>query len=192
MSLILSSCAFGPLVTHETARSLGSGNHDLLGGYGSADYVIKWNVGLSENWDMGIQYESLSLGLRFKYAVINNKENGFSLAGALGIGSSLGGSHYYGDIMTSYLTGWWEPYSNLRLVHVTIDPIDFGHKDNSVFDFTIPRTEYSYGQFFLGSRFWIHEHWTISVEASTLFGITSGIKYGHNVLAGVAVGYRFF
>ena len=96
------SCAVGPLVFHETARAVGFTNHELIGGAGQAGLVFKWNYGLTENLDLGIQFESLSLGLRAKYAFIKSGENGFSLASSAGTGFSVGGSHYYGDLIGSY------------------------------------------------------------------------------------------
>src|SRR4051812_44550206 len=101
--LILSGCV-GPLVVHETARTLGSPkHHEFSGGYGNAGYVLKWNMGLLANWDFGIQYESLSWGLRTKYAFINSTDVGFSLAAAAGAGLTFGGTHYYGDLIASYM-----------------------------------------------------------------------------------------
>ena len=98
-------CAVGPLVQHETARSVGKGDHEIIAGYGQAGYVLKWNAGVTENFDFGIHWESLSFGIRGKYSIINGRSGGISLAGAIGAGSSLGGSHQYGDLMVSYLSG---------------------------------------------------------------------------------------
>ena len=84
---ILSGCAVGPLAIHETARTVGKSNHELVAGYGIAGYVFKWNIGLSENWDIGLHWESLSIGLRAKYAFLQNSEKGWSLATAAGTGA---------------------------------------------------------------------------------------------------------
>ena len=69
----LSGCAVGPLVSHETARTVGSSNSEIVGGYGQAGYVLKWNHGFGENFDLGFQYESLSVGFRAKYAFVNER-----------------------------------------------------------------------------------------------------------------------
>ena len=50
----LTSCAVGPLLNHETARTVGKGKHELSGGYSNAGYVFKWNYGLFEKFDFGI------------------------------------------------------------------------------------------------------------------------------------------
>jgi hypothetical protein len=186
----LSGCAVGPLVSHETARTVGDSNHELIGGYGMAGYVVKWDYGLTKNLDLGLHWESLSIGLRAKYAFINNRE-GWSFATALGAGASVGGSHYYGDIIGSYLAGSWEPYGTLRLVHVKTDPLEFKDKDTGEIDFTVPSAEYDYGQFILGTRYWISAHWLLSLEASSLFAVSSGLKIGSGVLVGGSFGYRF-
>jgi len=187
---ILAGCAVGPLVNHETARTVGKSNHELIGGYGQAGYAIKWNFGLTENLDLGLHWETLSIGLRLKYAFINNKQ-GWSLASALGTGSSIGGRHYYGDIIGSYMIESWEPYGALRIVHVKNDPVEFKDKDTGYVDFTVPSVNYNYGQFILGTRYWFTSHWLLSLEASSLFAMTTGLKFGNIFLVSGAFGYRF-
>lgn len=188
---LLSACAFGPLVTHETARTVGRGNHEVLGGYGNAGYVIKWNAGITDDADLGIQLESLSIGLRGKYAFVNN-ERGFSFAAAAGLGSSIGGSHYYGDLLGSYKNAWWEPYTTFRYVHVKTDPIEVKDKDpDGPFDFTISSYQYDYGQLFLGNRFWLTEKWILSVEASSIVLHSSGVDLSKVIVVGAAMGVKF-
>ncbi|AZZ35438.1 hypothetical protein CIK05_01030 [Bdellovibrio sp. qaytius] len=189
--LFLSSCAVGPLVSHETARTVGNSKSELIAGGGQAGFVAKWNYGLTENLDFGVHWESLSLGIRAKYAFINNKEAGWSFATALGTGESIGGSHYYGDIMGSYLDEKWEPYTIVRVVHVKTDPIDFKDEDTGQIGFTIDKAEYDYGQFILGTRYLFTHQWFLSVEASSIFTISSGVKIEKNLFAGASFGYKF-
>jgi hypothetical protein len=189
-TLLLNACAFGPLVTHETARTVGENRHELLGGYGNVGYMVKWSYGVTKDIDLGFQIESMSIGLRGKYAFINN-ERGFSLAAAAGVGNSIGGSHYYGDLMTSYKAAWWEPYLNFRYVRVKTDPIEVRDKDNGPLDFTINSLEYSYGQLFFGNRFWMTENWILSVEASSIVLHSTGIKMSSVAVIGAALGYKF-
>lgn len=188
--VFLSGCAVGPLVSHETARTVGDSNHELIGGYGQAGYVFKWNYGLTENLDLGLHWESLSIGIRAKYAFINNKA-GWSMASAFGNGASIGGSHYYLDVVGSYLTGSWEPYGTVRVVHVKLDPVEFRSKDTGQISFTIDRAEYDYGQLIVGTRYWLSDHWLFSIEASSLFSISSGFRAGNGVFGGASFGYRF-
>lgn len=187
---LLSGCAVGPLVSHETARTVGSRNSELIGGYGQAGYVFKWNYGLGKDFDIGLHWESLSIGLRAKYAFINSS-NGFSLAAALGIGESLGGSHYYGDILFSYLVKKFEPYGTIRLVHVKTDPVEFRDEDTGHVDFTVRSYKYDYGQGILGARIWFNKNWFLSLEASTLFTVSDDVEIADGVLLGAALGARF-
>jgi hypothetical protein len=188
--IFLSGCAVGPLVSHETARTVGNSNHEFVGGYGQAGYVLKWNYGLTENLDLGLHWESLSIGIRAKYSFINNT-SGWSIASAIGTGSSIGGSHYYGDIIGSYLTGDWEPYGTVRFVHVKNDPLEFKNQDTGLANFTIDSIEYDYGQFILGTRYWFTKHWLLSLETSSLFTISSGFNSANSIFAGASFGYRF-
>lgn len=188
--LLLSACV-GPLVNHETARTVGDNNHELLGGGGQAGYIIKYNYGITENLDFGVHWESLSLGVRMKYAFINVKE-GFSLAAAAGTGASIGGQHYYADVVGSYrTTKKWEPYGMVRVVHVELDPVELRDQNTGGWSFTIPGTSFDYGQFTGGTRFWFNENWLMSLEASSLFAITSGFKTNNNFFVGAAFGYRW-
>lgn len=191
MMAMVSGCAVGPLVQHETARSVGEGHHELVGGYGQAGIVAKWNYGITENFDFGMQYESLSFGVRAKYSVINGKSGGFSLAGALGAGSSIGGNHKYLDLMTSYLAGTFEPYATARFVQVSTDPADFRNTDTGEIAFTIQSANYNYGQAIVGTRIWMSPNWLLSLEASSLFGLGDSVSFSSNVLVGAALGYRF-
>lgn len=187
--ILLSGCAVGPLVSHETARTVGDANHELAGGYGMAGLAFKWNYGVTENLDIGFHYETLSMGVRAKYAFLNNSA-GWSLASALGAGASVGGSHYYADLMASYLVGSFEPYGTLRLVDVTLDPLEFQDTETGAVDFTIASYKYQYGQFIFGTRYWFNQNWHLSAEASNLFSI-SLVSFGNALLFSAAIGYRF-
>ena len=189
--LFFSSCAIGPLVSHETARTVGDSNHEIVAGGGQAGYVFKWNYGLSKNFDIGLHWESLSVGIRAKYAFLNQQSGGMSMALALGTGSSIGGSHNYGDVMLSYLTGAWEPYATARFVQVKNDPLKFQNENTGQVDFAVSAFEYQYGQYILGSRIWFNKHWLFSIEASKLYSISSGVTIGSEVIGGAALGYRF-
>lgn len=188
--MLLTSCAIGPLVSHETARTVGNSKHEVLGGYGHAGYIIKWNYGLSDNLDLGLHWESFSIGLKAKYSFINAQESGLSLAAALGTGASIGGSHYYGDLMMSYLSKKWEPYSTLRFVRVKSDEMEFNDEETGERVFTIDSSRYSYGQFFLGTRYWLNQHWLLSLEASSIFTLSS-VEVSNNLIISGGLGYRF-
>ncbi len=189
-SLMFSGCAMGPLVSHETARTLGHGNKEILGGYGSAGYLVKFNYGASDNLDVGVQLESYSMGLRAKYSLLNSSQ-GWSYAIAGGLGASVGGTHYYGDLMASYLNKAWEPYGTVRFVHIVTDPMEFKDENTGDVDFTVSSTRYNYGQFMLGTRYHFNNRWMASAELSSLFGLSHGVSISSGVLLGVSMGYKF-
>lgn len=187
---IITSCAVGPLTSHETARSNGKGNHQLVGGLGNSGVALKWNYGLTENLDLGLQIESYSTGIRAKYSFINEQDKGWSLAAAAGTGVSIGGSHYYGDLMGSYLSGKWEPYTNLRIVKVEVDEMEFEDEDTGETQFTIDSARYSYGHYFLGTRYFLTENWLISGEVSTIFRLSS-VSVSNAFVYSLGLGYKF-
>lgn len=188
--LLLSACAVGPLVVHESARTVGERNHELTAGYGEAGYVGKWNFGVTKDLDIGLQLESLSLGGRLKYAFINGQDSGWSVAGALGAGTSVGGSHYYGDLMVSHLLADWEPYGVLRIVHIKTDPVDFRDRDSGKLNGRISQYEFNYSQMTVGTRYWFSKEWYASAEASSIFAIEGGGAAG--IFLGGAFGYHFY
>lgn len=188
---VTAGCAIGPLVSHETARTVGKGHSELIGGYGMAGYAIKYNYGVADNLDLGIHWESLSIGVRAKYAFKNGGENSWSWAAAGGIGASIGGSHYYGDFTGSYLFKAFEPYATLRLVHVKNDPLEFKDQNTGEVDFTVDLPDYNYGQGIIGTRYWIDPHWLLSLEAGSVFSLTSGLSIGQAIFINGAFGYRF-
>ena len=187
----LSGCALGPLVNHETARSVGNSNHELMVGAGQAGWVGKWNYGLTENLDLGLHYESLSLGVRAKYAFLNSN-NGWSIAGALGTGSNIGGSHSYGDILISHMSGTWEPYATFRYVSVKTDPVEFRDTNTGQVDFTINTPNFTYGHYFVGTRIWFTPKFLLSLELSQLVSLNDDFRIeSDSAIFSGALGYRF-
>jgi hypothetical protein len=188
--MMSAGCAFGPITAHETARTVGEGHHEFAAGYGQTGGVVKWSYGLSENLDLGLQIESLSQGARIKYAFINNQSYGWSLASAVGAGVSWGGNHQYVDFLASYLAKSWEPYSMLRLVQVHMDSSDWKNAIGNV-DIHVDSTQYSYGQVFIGTRYWFTPKFFVSLEATNIFSISAGLSSSNNFLGGATLGYRF-
>ena len=146
---------------------------------------------MTENLDLGLQIESLSAGVRGKYAFVNQRSRGVSFAGALGVGTGGAGSHVSGDLLVSHLADWFEPYATLRLVHAKTDPADYGDQSGSGWTIHLDSFTYEYGQAMAGGRFWFNPHWHLSVEVSSLFGITGGFRPSNTVLASLALGARF-
>lgn len=175
----------GPVYVQETARTVGKGNVELLGGYGNGGYVVKANLGLSDNWDLGLQFESLSYGVRTKYAFLNPRQEGFGLAVASGLGGSIGGYHVYADLLASYLINSFEPYLTVR--GTCIYTREFLSFSSELFNISrVAGTIWS-GEVFLGSKFWVTKHLSLSPEISLLW---VGSSYPVIVYGG-GLGFRF-
>lgn len=166
---LLSGCAVGPLMVHETARTVGDRRDELSVGYGATGFDFKWHHGFHDNLDLGFQVEALSAGVRGKWAVVNNQTSGPSLALATGVGFNWNGSHVYGDLIGSYLAGSWEPYTSLRGVQATNNQRELKESETGKTVITIPRNSFQYGQYTLGTRFWFNQKFMMNVEASKLF-----------------------
>lgn len=186
--LNLSACAIGPLVGHETARTVGDGKTELVAGYGNPGTVLKLNRGISENFDLGVQVESLSMGVRGKYAFINANQ-GWSLAGALGYGFSFQGQYTSEDLTTSYLNDSWEPYGTLRFSQVTIGETEIENANTHEHIYTVKSSSFQYGQVILGTRYWINDRWMLSGELIRPFVIGSDIDID-GALFSIGFGYR--
>lgn len=191
MSFLLSACAIGPLVGGETARTVGDGKHELVVGGGQQPYSLKWNHGFSKDFDLGLQIESVSMGVRAKYALTQQASSGLSLALALGAGSSIGGQHTYGDFLVSYLTGVFEPYGTFRYTAIKTDPVELRNENTGDVDLAVDSTKYNYGLGILGVRFWLTPKWHLSVEGSKIFAVDSSVTIQAPVMYGLHLGYRF-
>jgi len=181
LGVLMAGCSIGPLYLHETASTVGKSKMDIATGYGDAGPVLKLNYGLTENLDIGYATEVYSTGIRAKYAFINGKEGEPSLATAAGAGVSPDGNHYYVDLIGGYQHGDWEPYGSLRYVRVNFDATTY---DSGFGDFKVDKSHSSYGQYFLGLRYWVTQRWFLSLEASQL-------SFNPHAIAGAAVGYRY-
>ncbi|WP_186645433.1 hypothetical protein [Fluviispira vulneris] len=198
---ILSSC-LSSLTLNETGRTVGKGNHEISIATGVPYvYAIKWNYGLTENFDFGLKLESLTQSLRLKYALIQGNSVGsgaLAIAGGAGIGDGGKAQHYYGDVIGSVLGDSWEPYVAARAGYVhaesTFQDSDSIHTFifSSLNDILTGRTSYGYGQAFLGTRLWISKTTFLSLEGSYLFPIVEGkIQNEGGYTAGIALGFRF-
>lgn len=130
--LFLSSCAVGPLINGDSARSLDRGEYRLdstLVGYSDSSGegvvftpMLRFSYGLTPTWDTGFQTELKTMTLTSKYTFIDSKkEAGVSLAALLGLvyaGSELS---YFGGGILSYLVRGVEPYLALRYNLVNYD-----------------------------------------------------------------------
>jgi len=166
----LASGCLAPLSNSFTARSLGKGKIGLDGGMLvnviQEDSVVlpafAIAVGLSSDFDLGVQMESASLGVFGKYSFINNKERGFSLAGVLGAGAVASGSYADAGPGLSYKSKAVEPYFVGRFNYV-----HYGESENIL---DMEAGNYTYLQFTLGSVFWLTQRVGLHVEGSAFSG----------------------
>jgi hypothetical protein len=172
--LLASGCVVAPLSSNFTARSLGARKIGLdaavqrIGQAGFLTYKIA--IGLSKDLDFGLQLDGPSIGVFGKYSFVNNKEQGFSLAGVLGAGLASSGAYAYGGPVLSYKSRIVEPYfvGRLNLVH-------YGVSENTFGDLFGVAGTYTYLQFTLGSIFWLTESIGLNVEGTTFTG-NMGLK----------------
>jgi len=169
LALLASGCR-APLSNSFTARSLGKGKIGLDAGVlnvGDAlGPVVKVAIGLSSDLDLGIQIESLGIGVFGKYSFVNNKERGFSLAGVLGVGAAVAGSYAYGGPVLSYKAKSFEPYIVGRFNYVHYGESEVTFKDAHWWD----AGTYTYLQFTLGSIFWLTPSIGLNIEGSAFAG----------------------
>ncbi len=169
LALAASGC-LAPLSNSFTARSLGAGKIGVDGGMSvlvrREDSValpaFAIAVGLSSDLDLGVQMESASLGVFGKYSFVNNKEQGFSLAGVLGAGAVASGSYAYAGPVLSYKSKAVEPYFVGRFNYV-----HYGESENCL---DMEAGTYTYVQFTLGSIFWLNQSVGLNVEGSAFAG----------------------
>jgi len=169
--LLLSACAVAPLSNHVTARTNGEG--DSLASAGSTLGVgdmgwlpsLKYSVGLSEDFDIGFQYEVIEYGVWGKYAFLNRQE-GWSAAGLVGTGLGLEGYYGYLGPVVSLKTGKWEPYFISRFNYVRYKQRKTSL--DSTGEFSVNPGTYRYFQHTLGFLYWPKHWFGLGLEASLL------------------------
>lgn len=167
--LILACSCLAPLSNNFTGRSLGKGKVGLEGGViiaaGSALPAFKFSYGLSRSFDLGLQYDSFSLGLFGKYSFLNNQESGFSLAGVAGGGATVGGGYAYAGPAFSYKIGALEPYVVGRYNYVS-----YGEQTSSS-GLSWEAGTHSYFQFTFGGVLWLGKGFGLNAEVSYFSGL---------------------
>jgi hypothetical protein len=175
-------CAVAPLSNHVTGRSLGKGNSSLDAGTtignGRQPWLptLKYAIGLNDNLDFGAVYEVISIGLWTKYAFINRKEQGFSLAGIGGAGLSGTGEYLYTGPVFSYRFKHVEPYIVSRFNYVRYS--GFTSELSTIGELSFESGKYNYLQNSLGSMFWFADWFGLSAEASHFITLSSPFILG--------------
>ena len=184
ISMLTVGCAVGPLMGHESARTVGRSANEVIVGAGVTYQLIKYTRGLTDDFDLGLQYEIETLSVRAKYALLNTPDEGVSLAVAATLGAGKNGRSAGGDLILSYRRRWLEPYFIGRFTHV-----DFGertdHRSLDVLTKYEPALHANYGQAMLGARFWTAPNWVLTVETSAV------LRSSTTLLASLSFGYHF-
>lgn len=185
LPVVLAAGCVAPLSHNLTGRSLGGGTFGIDAGalVGPGEGVLpalKVAVGLSESADLGLQFDTFSLGFFGRKSFINNRETGPSLAGVIGLGMAAGGYYGYAGPVFSYKTGGFEPYLGARLNLVSYEDSD------SSSSISWDAGDFAYPQATLGFSFWFSRRVALNAEASALIGDTGVLDAGIVGLAGLS------
>jgi hypothetical protein len=177
-ALLAQGCAVAPLSNHVTARTNGKGEN--LASIGSTIDTkksgwlpsLKYSIGLQDDLDLGFQYEVIEWGAWAKYALVNNREEGFSLAGLVGLGLGADGGYYgYLGPIVSWKLGWFEPYLMTRFNYVRYEESSVAVTRSG--EFTVKPGTYRYFQHTLGFLTWPLDWFGVGLEVSTFGTVRS-------------------
>lgn len=199
----LTSCAFGPLQNHETARTVGEGNAEFSAGALSFFVpVIKYNYGLSDRWDLGFHFETFSYGFRTKYAMLQDTGS-LDLAAVFMVGESgseQGSSFPYvhGELIGSRrVSKVFEPYATLaysagqRIGGRQDEPTN-DSLERFISDALRAPDRFDYFSIRLGSRLWFSEKGFVSAEFAQIYVVGSDVSgWVPQIIPSVAVGGQF-
>jgi hypothetical protein len=175
--MVMSSCAVAPLSLHTTARTNGEGNSVLTAGstigVKNTGWVpsLRYSVGLSDDFDLGFQYEVVEWGASAKYRLAGGHE-GFSLAALGGTGLSFSGFYFFAGPLVSMKIGIFEPYFAERLNYVNYTDSNV-NVENGVGEIHVDPGTYLYLQHTLGFFLWPLDWAGVGLEASA-FGTLQG------------------
>ena len=167
-SLLFAGC-IGPMLSHDTGRTLGKGGNQIqVASTPDAYRSISYTHGVTENLDLGIKAESLNNGFTGKYAFVNHKTGG-ALAAVFGLGTTFGGTYYMGGLATSYKFNHFEPFAGIRTTQVNVDEAKIKDADTGDVFATVPSFNFHYSQAFLGTKIRFNKTFGLSAEAASIF-----------------------
>ncbi len=106
-------------------------------------------------------------GASVKYALVNNREEGFSLAALGGAGLGFEGYYFFAGPIFSYKLDWFEPYFISRFNYVKFPSPKISIA--TIGEFSVAPGIYRYLQHTLGFMVWPKDWVGVGLEAS-LFG----------------------
>lgn len=194
LSLFMNACALGPIINHDTGRSVGKNKYKFrVAGYPQADSPnvasLRFDTGVTENLDVGFQYEILSFGLRGFYSFINNKE-GFAMSGSLGYGSVFNGNYINAGLNFSFKSGSVEYFAGYRHTDVSVDATELTDSNTGELFTTIPSANYSYGIASGGLKYWFTDQAALGLEGAQFMNPSDG-EFSSNTLVSLGFEYIF-
>lgn len=145
------SCAVAPINNTTTARSVGKDANQLK--INVAVPGVMYERGLTEDWDLGVGLEiqtELILNLYTKYALINNQEGGFSVAGIGGVGLADDTKSVYAGPVLSWRHDWFEMFTVARLNYVSWENHLSSDDKVDLFSFIPEKAKFFYTQLDVG------------------------------------------
>ena len=177
LTALLYGCAVAPLSLHTTARTNGAGNSVLTAGstigVGNTGWVpsVRYSIGLSDDFDLGFQYEVVEWGASAKYRLAGGHE-GLSLAALAGTGLSFSGFYFFAGPVVSWKIGIFEPYLAERINYVNYTESNV-NVENGVGEIHVDPGTYVYLQHTAGFFLWPLDWAGLGLEASG-FGTLKG------------------
>ena len=174
-AFFLSACAVAPFSNHTTGRTNGAGQSHLVVGSTIGNLrvpVVKYDIGVLDNLDLGFDYEVATLGAQAKVGFMDAKSDGFAIAALAGAGNGGNGYYVYGGPAMSYKYDILEPYSVIRYnyVHFNSSQTQLG----GLGTLSIPAGRYSYMMYTLGLSVMALDWLGFSGEYTFLGGTGSG------------------
>jgi hypothetical protein len=159
-----------------TARPNGEGNSLLSAGStlgtGRDGWIpsLKYSIGLTDEIDLGFQYEVVEYGIWGKYALVR-REEGWSVAALAGVGASFEGFYGYAGPIVSWKSGIFEPYFLTRFNYVRYPEQKMSVA--SVGELDVAPGTYRYLQYTVGFLIWPTDWFGTGLETSAFTPLRS-------------------
>lgn len=196
ITIFAGACAFAPITTTNSARSLGKSNMQIDVGFSPAPFV-SFGYGFTQNFDAGILYEEQLaplLGLWGQYSFINNPEKwSLALYGGVAAGSGLQNStSYFIGPIVSYKKKWFETYLTSKYNYVDFKARDLtADEQDDFFIDSIDTWNISYIQTTLGMNFWFSDKFALNISAKHFYLLNSDANTDVEIVPGLGLSWRF-
>ncbi len=172
--LALSACSIAPINSPHSAKSLGKGNQEIAATPLSAPR-LSYAAGVTDNFDLEASLEiqtGIQAALWGKYSFINQKDDGFALAGLVGGFVTADATESKGlsaGPILSWKKSWFEIYTITRFNYVKWEKTEWDN-DNDIFDIETPEYDFTYLQSTLGFNFWFTPKFALNINGTIFYG----------------------